>query len=521
MQVFGTTLPPPKRKKSLAQKLIPVLTMMNHPDLTRIGDRVFLPGLLKGERVALGRAEPMFTAPDKVLGKPLDDPYISREPVYLEGEQDGVVHLDLGRGKIAVTADIPAAGGAGRFSAEQVDHGVVLTLAERVILLLHRSPLPQTTPPATHGLIGHSEALLGLRREIDRVADLHVPVLLLGASGTGKELAARAIHQASRPDKPFVSVNLGAIPANLAASELFGAVRGSFTGADRHQQGYFRAAQGGTLFLDEVGEASPEVQVMLLRALETGEISPVGAQTTTSINVRFIAATDANLAEKMAQDSFKTPLFHRLAGYIIQVPSLAQRREDLPRLFCHFARLEMARLGEGERLETGDSEENPWLPAELMASLLNYGWPGNVRQLRNVVRQILIGCRGLPALQLSPELAQLIDNEQAQIPTHGPVPLDTARPKRKPAQIGAEELARALRTNGWDIKAAATQLGISRAALYLLIEKTPGLRKASDIPAAEIHQGLARHHNDVDKLSEELGVSARALRRRISQLPLS
>src|SRR5262249_37195786 len=150
------------------------------------------------------------------------------------------------------------------------------------------------------------------RRAVQAVVDLHVPVLIRGETGTGKELVARAIHlHGPRRAKPFVSVNLGAIPRDLAAAELFGAQKGAFTGAVRDREGLFAAARGGTLFLDEVGEAPPEVQVMLLRVLETGEMTPVGGYSPVKTDVRLIAATDANLEEHIREGRFKAPLLHR------------------------------------------------------------------------------------------------------------------------------------------------------------------------------------------------------------------
>ncbi|HEU4537176.1 MAG TPA: sigma 54-interacting transcriptional regulator, partial [Polyangiaceae bacterium] len=182
---------------------------------------------------------------------------------------------------------------------------------------------------------------------------------------------------------------MGAVPKELAAAELFGAARGAYTGSTHDREGLFRSAQGGTLFLDEVGEAPPEVQVMLLRALETGEVHPVGAKAPVAVDVRLVAATDANLESQIRDGRFKEPLLHRLAGYEIRLPPLRERREDIGPLFYHFARGELEATGEARRLAPADPYEAPWLPAPIAARLVRHPWPGNVRQLRNWARQIV------------------------------------------------------------------------------------------------------------------------------------
>src|SRR6185312_10546599 len=205
------------------------------------------------------------------------------------------------------------------FTEREIEDGVVLLLADRIALLLHRfQPLFEAVP--RYGLVGESETLLETRRQIRQVADLDVPVLLRGETGTGKELVARAIHQASvRRDRPYLALNMSAIPSSLAASELFGAAKGAFTGADQKKRGYFSRASGGTLFLDEIGEVPPEVQPLLLRALESGEIQPVGAEEIQRVDVRTIAATDSDLEAEIASGRFRAPMLHRLSGYEIRI----------------------------------------------------------------------------------------------------------------------------------------------------------------------------------------------------------
>ena len=286
-------------------------------------------------------------------------------------------------------------GGEVSFSAAEVDRGVVLLLAGRVVLLLHRfrPVFPDSLP--RYGLVGLSDSLLDLCRQVARVADLDVPVLLRGESGTGKELVASALHRASRRrDRPFLALNMGALPASLAAAELFGAARGAYTGAEHARRGYFRRAHGGTLFLDEIGEAPQEVQPLLLRALESGEIQPLGSEEPARVDVRVVAATDADLEQAVAAGRFRAPLLHRLGGYAIRLPPLRERRDDIGRLFFHFLREELAVVGEERRLADSGPNAQPWPPAAWIARFAAAPWPGNVRQLRNVARALAIDSRG-------------------------------------------------------------------------------------------------------------------------------
>jgi len=511
----GATARPKKKQGSHPQRMVPTLTIISHPNPMRMGDRAHLLSLGNGYAVPLSRTTPDFSAPGRFMGKPLEDPFISRSPILFQPDGLGGVRLDPGEGRTQIETVSQFSGL--HFSRETLARGVWLTLAGRVVLWLHLTPPQMDEALHVNEIIGHSHKVNFLRQEIGRVADLETPVLLQGPSGTGKELTARAIHQTGASHKPFVSVNLGAIPPNLAASELFGAVKGSFTGADRHQLGFFKSAEGGTLFLDEVGEAPPEVQVMLLRALETGEITPVGAQKSMKISVRIISATDANLESDMETGSFKTPLFHRLAGYEISLPSLVERLDDFGRLFLHFARMELAAINEVERLRQKDPYADPWIPAHLMVVLLNYDWPGNIRQLRNVVRQLIIGCRGDACLHITPKVSQMLTRtsslETAPLPEAEP-----PRVKRNPAHIQASELERVMRENRWDIKRSAEQLGIARGTLYKLIDKTEGLHRASDLPGDQILACMNEHEQDTAAAAFALRVSEGALRQRLKVL---
>ncbi len=513
---------------------VPALTIASHPSAQRVGERLWLDALALGDEVALSRNGPDFVRPGHALGAPLADPFVSRRPLrFGPGQRRGAVRVRVDPGGTSVVAGEPLGEGT-EFGPEELVGGVPIELAGRVVLLLHLAE--REAPPAqTFGLLGESAGVRQVRRAIERVADLRVPVLLRGETGTGKELAARALHEAGpRRGGPFVGVNLGALPRELAAAELFGATRGAYTGATHEREGLFRAAQGGTLFLDEVGEAAPEIQAMLLRALETGEVHPVGAKSPVAVDARLVAATDADLEGQIRDGRFKAPLLHRLAGYEIRLPPLRERREDIGPLFYHFARAELAATGEASRLSPRDAHEAPWLPAELAARLVRHAWPGNVRQLKNWARQLVIGSRGLPQLRLEPRLAAELDAapaagfEPPRAPSSGPPGREGSErpsrpsgpPRRKAADVSEAELIAALRACAWDIKSAADRLNIPRPSIYDLIGRSPGVRTAGDLGADEIERCFRECDGDVGATALRLEVSRWALARRLKELGL-
>jgi two-component system nitrogen regulation response regulator GlnG len=364
-----------------------------------------------------------------------------------------------------------------------------------------------------HGLIGHSEAIEAACARIDQVAGLEVAVLLTGPTGSGKELVARAIHQASeRRAGPFVAVNAATLPASTAASQLFGHVRGAFTGAERTSAGLVAAADGGTLFLDEIGETSPEVQAMLLRALEEKAVLPVGAVATRPVDVRLVAATDADLEAAAAAGRFKLPLYHRLSGFRIRLPTLAERKDDVGRLLVHFLREELRAAGEPDRLAPRPDDQAVWLPPSLVAGMARHDWPGNVRELRNAARHIVISNRHSAAIA--------IDETLAALAATGVQPLPGRVATRRPGEIGEEDLVAALRANRWQTSATATALGISRTTLYALMDRSESIRKGRDLSVADIRDAHHRAGGDVERMAEILEVSERALRLRIRELRL-
>jgi two-component system nitrogen regulation response regulator GlnG len=327
---------------------------------------------------------------------------------------------------------------------------------------------------------------------------------------------------------------MAAIPATLAAAELFGAARGAYTGAERRRDGSFQRADGGTLFLDEVGETPQEIQALLLRALESREIQPVGGDEARRVDVRLIAATDADLEGAVASGRLRAPFLHRLAGYEIRVPPLRERRDDFGRLFLHFVRQELAEMGETDRLATSP-EGRSWLPAPLVARLAAYDWPGNVRQLRNAVRQLVIaghdaGEAGMwlqaeRILQEAAGAAEPSDGDATRPPkaaiASDPPSKEPRRAYRSPEEVTDDDLLAALRANRWRIQRAAAQLGISRGSLYDRIEKSPRIRKAVDLSREEIEACSRLQGGDLDAMVETLEVSKRGLQRRMTQLGMT
>ena len=530
---------------------IPALTILAHADPERVGDRLILPALAAGREVSLARLEPSFqrlrtlkSAPSKLA--PLGDRSISRKPIRFVPMAGGPVPMaggiavDVSTARTSVTVDGARIEGRRAFTFADVRRGVVIQVGRRVVLLLHITPLHDAVEDSMwqedhdFGLVGESAELARVRQEIRRLASLDLPVLLRGETGTGKELVARALHEAGeRRGRPFVAINMATVPPSLAASELFGATRGAFTGASREKIGLFQHAEGGTLFLDEIGETPSEVQPMLLRALENNEILPVGAVEPRRIDVRVVAATDAKLASAIEAGDFRAPLLHRLSGYLIRLPTLAERREDIGRLLYFFLRGELAKMGEAPLVV---DEEHPWPPAEAVAFLATYPWPGNVRQLRNTARWLAVTGRALSAGELTLRLKEALEGSDAPFPssvavnpqssdpdTSGPdatVPQQTRRKLRKPSEVNEQELLGALRTHRFKINATAEALGVSRANLYRLIDDCPKIRKAVELTSEEIEGALARHIDELDATAGELEVSLRGLKRRMTELGL-
>ncbi|HWR53635.1 MAG TPA: sigma-54 dependent transcriptional regulator [Bryobacteraceae bacterium] len=315
-------------------------------------------------------------------------------------------------------------------------------------------------------IIGHSEALLTVLDTAARAARSSSTILIHGETGTGKELLARAIHfNSPRRERAFVTLNCGAIPRDLLESELFGHVKGSFTGAVANKVGKIELADRGTLFMDEIGEMPPELQVKVLRLVQQGELEKVGAASPTKVDVRFIAATHRDLKAMVEDGTFREDLYYRLAVIPLDLPPLRERAEDIPDLVQHFFVRGKEKQGRPELV----------LPAGLMPYFQDYRWPGNVRELENVIERLVVLSRGDEIT-----LADLPDSMRRHRPAVDVLELDLPAKGISLEGVEKELIVRALEKMNWNQTHAAKYLDISRKALIYRMEKHGIARKGTE-----------------------------------------
>jgi transcriptional regulator with GAF, ATPase, and Fis domain len=320
-------------------------------------------------------------------------------------------------------------------------------------------------------IVGGSAALQTVLATVGQVAPTDSTVLILGETGTGKELVARAVHNASRrKDKPLIKVNCSALPTGLVESELFGHEKGAFTGATEKRTGRFELADGGTIFLDEVGELPLETQVKLLRVLQEREFERVGSAKTIRVDVRVIAATNRDLRQAIAEGRFRQDLYYRLNVFPVHLPSLRQRTEDVPLLVHYFVERYAAKVG---RTITGVS-------AEAMERLARYPWPGNVRELENVIERAVILSTG-PELSVGPELLPMPAAAPAASPPAGVGPVDDAAALE---DVDRRHIVAVLKRTGWRIdgpNGAARLLNMNPSTLRSRMQKLGIRRSAAEL----------------------------------------
>jgi len=311
-------------------------------------------------------------------------------------------------------------------------------------------------------LVGESTGLKNVIDVASRAARTGAAVLITGETGTGKELLAKAIHfNSARRDRPFITVNCGSIPRDLVESELFGHVKGAFTGAAAHKQGRVEMAAGGTLFLDEIGEMSLEMQVRLLRLLQEGEVQKVGATSTIYVDLRIIAATHRNLEQLIRSSEFREDLYYRLAVVPIELPPLRQRREDIPELVQSFFR-ENKKRHQREELR---------LPTSLIGYFSEYDWPGNVRQLANCIVRIIVLATG-PEITLNdlPEFLQKARPPKS-VPSDYLFTSDLRSGDRTLDEVDRQVIVEAMEKFDWNQTHAALHLGVTRKVLRGRLER--------------------------------------------------
>jgi DNA-binding NtrC family response regulator len=314
----------------------------------------------------------------------------------------------------------------------------------------------------TPQLIGNSAPMVQVKNLISKVAPTESTVLILGETGTGKELVARAVHDgSSRAERPFVAINCGALPESLIESELFGHAKGAFTGADDHRLGLFEVASGGTIFLDEIGELPKSMQAKLLRVLESREIRRVGENKTITVDVRVVCATHRDLEQMVADGSFREDLMYRINTFEIHLPSLRERLDDLPLLATHLLR----RFRPGGRAFDHDLTETA------LDALRAHVWPGNVRELANVIEHATILCESGPidAVHLPQHFnrRQLVGSART---IQGPISL---------RDLEMEAIHQAIERNGGNKPKAAEELGVSLKTLYNKLNQEGSLEKSA------------------------------------------
>jgi nitrogen regulation protein NR(I) len=343
-------------------------------------------------------------------------------------------------------------------------------------------PSRSASPGTRYGIIGDSPPIRELYAVLERVADTPTTVLICGESGTGKELVARALHEnSSRYDKPFIKVNCAAIPRELMESELFGYERGAFTGAVTSKPGRFELANGGTLFLDEIGSIPLEMQVKLLRALQESEFERVGGVRTIRIDVRMVAATNSDLKREMAAGTFREDLYYRLNVVPIHLPALRERASDVELLATHFI----------EKFNRRLSKQISGIEPQAVELLCNYSWPGNIRELENVIERAVLFCDGdqLRPDDVPPEVRDNESGHRAAMASRPSldVPPEASGLKQQVkaamSRLESELIVQALKQTNGNVTHAARLLKISRKGLQLKMKEL-GLRERDEHPEA-------------------------------------
>jgi DNA-binding NtrC family response regulator len=370
-----------------------------------------------------------------------------------ENHRDVEVIMITGYGSIGNAVSAMKSGAAEYlpkpFTEEELAAAVQRALERIRLRRRGRGPL---LPGARRGLIGESEAMASVFKMIEKAAPVAPPVLIVGESGTGKEMVARALHYSGpRASAPFVAVNCGAIPETLIESELFGYVKGSFTGADQSRAGYFQTAERGTIFLDEISETSPAMQVKLLRAVQSREIAMIGSRKVIGVDVRIIAATNADLVALVQRGLFREDLYYRLNVITITIPPLRERGDDLFLLARYFAARYAREYGKGE----------PRFADAALHALRRYNWPGNVRELENVIQRAVL-------------MSETGSIEPADLPALMRYTVTTGpRLDRSLAEVEAEHVSAVLSSVDGNRSRAARILGIDRKTLVAKLARLP------------------------------------------------
>jgi transcriptional regulator with PAS, ATPase and Fis domain len=325
------------------------------------------------------------------------------------------------------------------------------------LTLVHQLKQAMRNHYTFYDMIGRSPTMKKIFEMVNVVAGTDATILIEGATGTGKDLLAKVIHSASRrSDKPFVQVNCAAIPDNLLESEMFGYMKGAFTGAERDKTGRFQEADGGTIFLDEIGDLPMPLQAKLLRVLESGEFYRLGSRHTVKVDVRIISASNRNLEKLVAKRLFREDLFYRLNVFRIKLPELRNRRVDLPILIEHILR----------RLSAASNSRLPEVSEKVMEILLNYDYPGNVRELENILEHASIICQ-----EDTIQFTHLPEYLRARPAPRKAISLVSGEPAFEPENEEHAGLLAALQKFSWHRQKTARALGVDRTTLWRKMKK--------------------------------------------------
>lgn len=500
------------QQETVAEEL--ALTLVFHPDTSRIGQRTVLPACSSTRTWALGRGAPDFAHRQGQGVAPLQDQHISRLALQFDYD-DGrlLIRRPPGASRCRVAGN--ELYDCASLEQDELRAGVPLLLGHSIVLLLRLAGIGPTAgaEPVDDDLLrGSSVCMQEVRQQVATAAASDLDVLIRGETGTGKELVATSIHRSSRRHQgPLVSVNMSAIPTALAPAALFGSARGAFTGADRAAPGYFEQAEGGSLFLDEIGDSAAEIQPQLLRALQQREVQSVGGPVR-QVDVRVISATDADIE---AHDSgFKAALRHRLGALDIMMPPLREHPEDVGELLLLFLQKSVEQHGRSALLPHAHSpavDIAAW--AGVFFSFLCYHWPGNVRELVNAAQQLVLASTTTPVLTGS--LRATLSG------AGGSAGSRQVSRRRKIQDVEDQQFDEAMSYNGFEPLRVARQLGVSRTSVYRRIEASGGrYRLAKQISQDELQQALAQHAGSSGAVAAQLGVSLHSLRVRLRQLPL-
>ncbi|WMW79795.1 sigma 54-interacting transcriptional regulator [Undibacterium cyanobacteriorum] len=518
MNTIDYTITSPLAVVAKESRPLLAVTIAWHPDVSRIGEQFI--GSTEEGVIEISRFIPMFR---KTQGEslPIGHGGVSREAMRVVRDTSDGVTICPPKSRMVVELNGQIITDPICLSAEQIETGAIIALGRAVYLCIHwMRCLPKDN--GIDGFIGVGSSAIMARDLIRLAAASDSSVLLLGETGTGKEVAARGIHQLSkRAGQRMVSVNMAALNESLAAADLFGASKGAYTGAQTARTGFFAEAEGSTLFLDEIGNTPSSIQPMLLRVLETGEYRPLGATRDNKSNARLITATDQDLYHS----SFNHALVRRLESFIIRIPPLRARREDIGLLMVHI----LNQHGSG----TVDASH---LPANFIDAALNYDWPGNIRQLGNVLKRaalslqmgevpVLANMIETPRLQSVENASQLRKIQAPQniedvLAAASKITSASATPieRKKLRDLSEEDVISAMEKHAWTIQYAAEDLGISRPSMYKLIESNKQIRRVEQIPADELRSQFDNAAGEVEKCASLLKTPSEALRRHLKGL---